>query len=142
MNSQKFVVGGVVGGIAYFLLGWVIYGMLLKNFMASNTAPGLMRADSDLIWWALAVGNLALGFLLAYVIGKGSASAGSGAGTGFVLGLLVTLGFDLIMYATSTTATSLKVIAADVAASTVMSSIVGAIVGAVMGMSKKTVAAA
>lgn len=143
MNSQKFVVGGLVGGIVNFLLGWVIYGMLLKDFMNSNIAPGTMRSDSDMIWWALIVGNLSFGFLLAYVIGKGgSASAGKGAGVGFILGLLVCLGYDLISYATSTTITSLKMVAADVAATAVMSAIAGAVVGWVMGMSKKTVAAA
>src|SRR5438552_564902 len=141
MNSQKFVVGGLVGGIVNFLLGWVFFGMLLKSFMTNNNVA--MRADSDMIWWALIVGNLCMGFLLAYVIGKGgTASAGKGAGTGFVVGLLVCLGFDLIGYATSTASNSLKVIAADVAAVTVMSAIAGAVVGWVMRMSKKTVVAA
>ncbi|HEY1871530.1 MAG TPA: hypothetical protein VGG71_10755 [Chitinophagaceae bacterium] len=139
MNS-KFFVGGIVGGIVYLLLGWVIYGMLLKGFMTSNGAT--MKSNSDMVWWALIVGNFAFGFLLAYVIGKGSASAGSGAGVGFVLGLLVPLGMDLIGYATSTTAVSLKLIAADVAASVVLSAITGVVVGAVMGMSKKAVASA
>jgi len=140
MNSQKFLLGGVVGGVLYFLLGWVIYGMLMKDFFATNGAT--MKADADLVWWALIVGNLAGGFLLAYVIGKGSVSAGSGAGTGFILGLLISLSFDLITYATAASAPSLKGIAADVATSAVMSAIVGAVVGAVMARGKKAVAAA
>jgi hypothetical protein len=143
MNSQKFIVAGIAGGIVNFILGWVIYGMLLKDFMASNMAAGTMRENSDLVWWALIVGNLAFGFLLAYVIGKSStASAGQGAGVGFIVGLLVSLGYDLVSYATATSVTSLKVIAADVAAAAVMSAIAGAVVGWVLGMSKKTVAAA
>jgi hypothetical protein len=143
MNSQKFIVAGIAGGIVNFLLGYLIYGMLLKDFMASNTQSGLMRADSDLIWWALIVGNLAFGFLIAYVVGKSSTvSAGQGAGVGFVVGLLVSLGFDLVTYATSTMITSMKMIAADVAATAVMTAIAGAVVGWVLGMSKKTVAAA
>jgi hypothetical protein len=118
MNSQKFIVGGIVGGIVNFILGWLVYGMLLKDFMASNASSGIMRADSDMIWWALIVGNLCVGFLLAYVIGKGgAASAAKGAAVGFVVGLLVSLGYDLIMYATSTVMTSLKGVAADVAGS-------------------------
>ena len=143
MNSQKFIVGGIAGGIVNFILGWLVYGMLLRDFMASNASSGIMRADSDMIWWALIVGNLCVGFLLAYVIGKGgAASAAKGAAVGFVVGLLVSLGYDLIMYATSTVMTSLKGVAADVAGSAVISAITGAVVGWVLGMSKKTVAAA
>jgi hypothetical protein len=142
MNSQKFIVGGIVGGIAYFILGWLIYGMLLKDFMAANFSTS-MRPDAETIWWALILGQLAAGFLLAYVIGKASAtSAGAGAGVGFVVGLLVCLGFDLTMYGVSTTVSSLKGLAADVAASAVISAIAGGAIGWVMGMSKKTVVAA
>lgn len=140
MNSQKFIVGGIVGGIVYLLLGWVIYGMLLKDFMATNGAS--MKPNAEMVWWALIVGNIAMGFLLAYVIGKGSVSVGSGIGTGFVLGLLIALGMDLIQYATSTTAVNLKLIAADVASSAVLSAITGAVVGGVMAMGKKSVVAA
>jgi hypothetical protein len=142
MNSQKFIVGGLVGGIVYFLLGWLFYGMLLKDFMANNLSTS-MRPDAETIWWALILGQFAAGFLLAYIIGKaGATSAGAGAGVGFIVGLLTCLGFDLTMYGVSTTITSLKGLAADVAVFAVMSAIVGGVVGLVMGMSKKTVVAA
>jgi hypothetical protein len=142
MNSQKFIVGGLVGGIVYLLLGWLLYGMLLKDFMANNLSTS-MRSDAETIWWSLILGQLAGGFLLAYVIGKaGAVSAGAGAGVGFIVGLLSCLGFDLTMYGVSTTITSLKGLAADVAVFAVMSAIVGGVVGLVMGMSKKTVVAA
>ena len=143
MNSQKFIIGGIIAGVVYFLLGWLLYGMLLKNFMTANLwAPGTMRADADTIWWALAAGQIAAGFLLAYVLGKANAtSAGSGAAVGFVVGLLACLGFDLTMYGVSTIATSLKGIAADVAVSAVSSAIAGAVAGAVMGMGRKVAVA-
>src|SRR6266513_2214702 len=129
MNSQKFIVGGIVGGIVFFLLGWLTYGLLLKDFMANNLSNS-MRADADTIWWALILGQVAGGFLLAYVIGKaGATSAGSWAGVGFIVGLLVCLSYDLTMYGVSTTIASLKGLAADVAVSAVMSAIVGAVVG-------------
>lgn len=138
MNSNKFLVGGIVGGVVYFLLGYVFYGLLLKDFFASNGGPA---ANMDnMIWWALIVGNLFYGLFLAYVLSKGSvSSAGSGASTGFVLGLLIALAHDLIMYGV-TQAPALKAIAADVAVSAVMSAIAGAVVGAILG-GKKAVAA-
>jgi hypothetical protein len=139
MNSQKFIVGGIVGGILYFLLGYVLYGLLLKSFFDDN---GMAVNMDNMVWWAMIVGNLAGGFLLSYILSKGNVStAGGGAGTGFIVGLLMSLSFDLVMYGIGK-GMSLKGIAADVAAAAVMTAIVGAAVGWVLGMSKKTVAAA
>ena len=91
----------------------------------------------------MVLGQFAAGFLLAYVIGKaGATSAGAGAGVGFIVGLLVCLAYDLTIYGISTTITSLKGLAADVAIFAVRAAIVGGVVGWVIGMSKKTVAAA
>jgi hypothetical protein len=133
MNSQKFILGGIVGGILYFLLGYVFYGTLLKSFFDEN---GMAVDMTKMIWWAMAVGNLAGGFLLAYIVGKANANgAGSGAGVGLVVGLLMQLSFDLIMYGIGKGMT-MQAIAADVAVGAVMSAIVGATIGWVYGMRK------
>lgn len=133
MNSQKFFVGGIVGGIVYFLLGWVFFGILFKDTFPQPT---------NMIWWALVLGNLLLGFLLAYILGKAGASTpGRGAGVGFVVGLLMSVGVTLIDYATSNAPMSNKAMAENVASLTIMWTIAGAIVGWVKGMSKKTVVA-
>ena len=140
MNSQKFLLGGIVGGIVYFLLGYLCYGLLLKDFFEKNGGPATNM--DNMVWWALVVGNLFSGFLLAYILSKaGVSSAGSGASIGFVVGLLMGLAFDLIMYGVTKTP-ALKAVAADVAVSAVMSAIAGALVGAVLGSGKKTVAVA
>jgi hypothetical protein len=139
MNSQKFIVGGIVGGILYFLLGYVFYGLLLKSFFDSN---GMAVNMDNVKWWAMIVGNLAGGFLLAYILTKGNVStAAGGAGTGFVVGLLMSLSFDLVMFGIGK-GMELKGVAADVAVAAVMTAVIGAVVGWVLGMSKKTVAAA
>jgi hypothetical protein len=143
MNSQKFVVAGVAAGIVSLLLGWVVYGMLLKDFMANNLyAANMMKSDQETIWWSLIVGQLLMGFFLAYVIGKANAnSASAGATIGFVAGLLVTLGLDLTFYGVTNFMGSMKGIAADVIVSAVMAAIGGAVVGWVYGM-KRAVATA
>jgi len=133
MNSQKFIVGGIVGGIVLFLLSWVFFGMLFKDTFPQPT---------NMIWWALILGNLILGFLISYILGKANASsAGSGAGIGFTVGLLMSVGVTLIDYATSNSPMSNKAMGANVCSLTVMWTIAAAVVGWVRGMSKKTVAA-
>lgn len=142
MNSSRFLLAGIVAGVIYFVLGWVIYGMLLASYMTDNTLAGTMRAENEMVWWALVLGNLASGFLLAYILGKtGASTVGSGAVTGLVVGLLMSLSFDLTMYGTSKIITNAQFIGVDVIASAVISAIAGAVVGWVYGM-KKAVATA
>ena len=140
MDIKKWFIGGITGGILYFFLGWLVYGILLTDFMAKH--PGLTgnieRAEADMLYLYLIIGNLALGFLLAYIFVKSNTnSLTAGLVTGGVFGLLLSVSYDSMMYAT-TTIVSKTAMAADVAAMTVMSAIVGAIVGMVMGMGKKT----
>lgn len=134
MNSNKFFLGGIVGGIVYFILGYLFYGLLLKSFFDQNGMPTDM---SKMVWWAMIVANLIMGFLFSYILGKAKVSSmGSGAGIGFVVGLLMALGYDLMMYATGGTMSSFKVIAVDAITAAVMSAIVGAAIGWVYGMKK------
>ncbi len=141
MDIKKLFIGGITGGILYFLLGWLIYGMLLMDFMNNHqgAAGNVQRAETEMEYLYLAIGNLAMGFMLAYVFLKGNVnSMGSGLITGGIIGALVSVGVDCTMYGT-THVISKTAMAADVAAMTVMSAIVGAIVGMVMGMGKKAV---
>ena len=139
MNTKKFLIGGIVGGVVYFLLGWLFYSNLLAQYFHDH--PGTVIADKPMdqfIWWALILGNLLSGFLLAYVFSKsGVSSLSSGLITGGILGFLMSSSYDLIMYAT-TNITSKHAMLADVATFTVISAITGAVVGAVMGMGNKT----
>lgn len=137
MDIKKVLIGGIVGGILYFLLGWLIYGMLLMDFMKSHSglATNVDKAEMDMLY--LAVGNLAMGFLLAYVFVKSNVSSlAGGLVTGGIIGALMSVGVDCVMYGT-TNVISKTAMAADVAAMTVISAVVGAVVGMVLGMSKK-----
>lgn len=138
MDIKKLFMGGITGGVLFFLLGWLIYGILLMSFMTNHpgVAGNISRAEPDFLY--LGIGNLAMGFLMTYIFIKaGVNSMAAGFMTAAVIGLLMGVGYDCMVYATSTIM-SKKAMAADVAASTVMSAITGAIVGAVLGMGKKT----
>jgi len=129
MNTRKFLIGGITGGIVYFLLGYVIYGMLLRNYMKPYVA-GVDRGD-NLIFWAIILGNLLMGFLLSYVLNRANVSSiADGVVTGAVLGFLITSGFDMLTYGTTHLMSS-KQIVLDAAASAVLSGIAGAVVAMV-----------
>ena len=139
MDIKKLLMGGIVAGILFFLLGWLLYGNLLANFFATHpgTATGVNRDQKDIQFLYLAIGNLSLGFLMAYIFVKSNVnSIASGLVTGGIVGLLLSVGFECVMYATTNIA-SKKAVLADVCTMTVMWAITGAIVGAVMGMGKK-----
>ncbi len=139
MDIKKLLIGGIVGGILYFGLGYLIYGNLLMNFMKDHPgiATGVDRAMDDFQFLYLAIGNLAMGFLLAYIFVKSNInSMVSGLFTGGIIGALISISVDCMMYGT-TNIISKTAMAADVVAMTAMSAIIGAVVAMVMGMGKK-----
>ncbi len=136
MNTKKFLIGGIVGGIVYFLLGYLFYGNLLSDFFMKNagSATGVSRAMDQFVWWALALGNVLGGCLLSYVFVKSNVnSVASGLATGAVVGVFTSGSYDLIMYATSNLMTTRGVLG-DIGTFTVMSAITGAVVGWVCGL--------
>lgn len=136
MNIKKLFAGGITGGILFFLLGWLIYGILLMDFMKANpgAASGFDRATPDMMY--LVAGNLISGFLMAYIFTKASVNTlVNGFITGAIIGLLMAASYDCMNYA-FTTMMSKKMIMADVLAAAVLTGIVGAIVGLIMGKIK------
>jgi hypothetical protein len=133
MNTKKLFIGGIVGGIVYFLLGWLIYGKLLMSYFMEHHGLATDADRAQPIFRYLAIGNLLMGFLLSYIFVKGKVSSlGGGFVTGGIVGLLMGSSTDAIVYATSTVMSKSGILA-DVIAFTVMSAIVGAIIGAVSG---------
>lgn len=140
---KKFLIGGIVAGILYFLLGYLFFGNLLAQYFIDHPGAtvGIDRAMDHFQWWALILGNFASGFLLAYVFAKaGVSTLLSGFITGGIIGLLMSSSYNLVMYAT-TNVTSKHAMAAHVGAFVIISAIVGAVVGAIMGLGNKTATA-
>ena len=137
MDIKKLLMGGIAGAVTTFLLGCLIFGTLLMDFMNKNTGlAGLInRAEPDFLY--LGIGNLAMGLLFAYLFIKGNINSfGKGLVTGGIIGFLMSVGYNCIWYAT-TTVTSKTAMAGDVGGSTLMFAISGAVVAMVIGMGKK-----
>jgi hypothetical protein len=132
MNT-KTTIAGILAGITYFLLGWLIYGVLLKDSMEGGPA-GLMRAPEEMVWWALILGNMGYGFALAYILGSwsGVTTFMGGLKAGATVAFLFALGYDLIFFATSTVMT-LNNVFMEVGIATVMGAIAGGVIGWWMG---------
>ena len=133
MNTKKFLLGTLVGGIAFFFLGYLIYGLALASFFTQHTVntSGAMKSMNDIIWWALILGNLAFGALLTYIFLKmGNVhSFGSGASTGAAVGFFLTLSRDLIRYATENSFDHTALVA-DIVVGIVMGAVAGGIIAA------------
>lgn len=103
MKTKRIVIGTLAGGVSMFLLGWLIYGILLMSFMDENANQGYMRAEEDMIWWAMIASNLAWGLILTLVLEWSNVfTPGRAAKTGAIFGFLAGLGFDLGMHSMTT----------------------------------------
>lgn len=137
MNAKRFAIGTLVGGVALFLLGFLLYGILLAKFFEANTGSATGVSKEAMEMWALALGNLAYAALLVYVF-ENWASISSFAGglrAGLIIGLLVSLSYDLIMYGT-TNIMNLTGVAGDVVVYAIMTGLAGGIIGWVLGRIK------
>lgn len=136
MNTNKILLAGLIGGVASFLLGWLVWGIALQGVMKDTmgTATNVMKPESEMIWWALILGNIAGGLLLAMIYGRwGQISTfATGAKAGAVIGLLMSISYDMMWLATSNVMTFNGALI-DILASTVVTAIVGGVVGWFLG---------
>jgi hypothetical protein len=132
MNS-KVLIGGVIGGVAFFLLGYLLYGLLMADMLANCTSCQKPMAEINFV--VLAVGNLFIGWGIAYILSKwaGASSFNTGATAGAVIGLLLGIGFDCTAYATNNMFTGTTCILYDVIIIVVMWAITGGLIGWWMG---------
>jgi len=134
MKSNKILFGGIAGGVSFFLLGWLIYGILLMEYSMANYNQCAARPMEGMVWWAMILSNLAFGFLLAIVFNwTNTHGIIAGAKVGGILGLMMAFSMDLSVYSMSTTFLHVSAVFVDIIVYAVMSAIVGAVVGLVMG---------
>jgi hypothetical protein len=129
--STKVFLGGLIAGIALFLLGYLVFGLLLSGMMESYSNAACMRSMEDMSLGYMFFGNLFMGLAIAYIYSRwtGANSFSAGAKAGAILGLLISLGMDLFMFGLTTMWTEQMGFVVDVIGSVVIWTIVGGIVG-------------
>ena len=137
MNT-KTLIATLVGTIASFALGALVFGMLLKGFYDSNMThyEGLMKAEPDLL--LLILMNLCWAAILVYIFSKlaNIKSFANGASAAFVITGLITLAYDLFFLAFMNLYTNTYLVV-DVIVNAIFGAIIGGIIGWVLGYGNK-----
>lgn len=138
MNAKIFK-GTIFGGIVYFFLGWLVYGILMADFSLVNYNQCMNRPSTDMVWWAIVLSNLVYALFLTLML-KWSGASGwlDGLKTGALFGLLFGVTIDLSFYSMTTMYNSIGAMVADMVVMTVMAAIIGAVIVLVWGKNEAT----
>src|SRR5690606_21885350 len=91
MNT-RMLLAGLAAGIVAFLLGWLLFGILLMGYFESNTLSyeGLMKSEEEFNYLGMLLANILTGILIAWLLWRmGVTSIGKGLSDGFTIGLLI-----------------------------------------------------
>lgn len=126
---MKILRGTVFGGITYFILGWLIYGIILNAFMQNNFNQCSARPENEMIWWAMIIASLVLALFLTLILKwTGAKGIPDGLKTGALFGLLFGISVDLSNYSMSTTFNNLSAVAVDVVVWIIIQALVGMVI--------------
>ena len=140
--NLRVLVATVAGGATLFLLGFLVYGVLLANYMKASMVqyPGLMKEPMpDFV--PLVLANLAITGLFAFVFDHWAhiRTFTSGLVGGAMMMFLIALYLDLSGLSFMNLMIGITPLIVDVIAITAIGAITGGVVGLVLGlMARKT----
>ena len=136
MNIQKILIGGVIGGVVYFLLGWLVWGILLREAMAipADIASVIEIPEDEVRMSFMALSCILWGIFLAFIFNNWASISTfmGGMKGGALIGIFVSLVIGFSMHAMYTF-TSLSNIALDTIGNAVASGITGGVIGWYLG---------
>jgi hypothetical protein len=131
MNVKNFIVGGIVGGIVDFLMGWLVWGILLKDVMPKPEGAG----PENMMF--IFLGCMCFGFLISYVFSQGQGISQCVPGIKMALGIALFISLsNNFFYNMYKETIDFKLMGIDVIASAVVGVVVGAVVAVVNGKMK------
>ena len=127
--NMRILRGTLFGGIAFFFLGWLVWGMLLMDFSKENYNQTIYLPDDGMIWWAMIASNLVLALLVTLALNwAGAKTIIDGLKFGALVGGLYALTTDLGMYSMTTVISNLTAVAVDTLAYAAVTAITGAVI--------------
>lgn len=136
--KTKWIYGSLAGGISLFLLGWIIFGMLVPHdTMTRYYDMSLSRSEEDMLMGVLFLSNLMYGGLLSVALDwAGSTTWLDGMKRGALVGFFMTAAYDLNFYAMTTMFLLPMGIAIDMLIFTFMMAASGSVIGFLYGKLK------
>ncbi|WP_299123790.1 hypothetical protein [uncultured Winogradskyella sp.] len=127
MKTKTFIIAGICGGIANWLLARLSYGIILEDYFPQPTTN--TRSLTYIF-----LGCLSLGFFLSYFFNRWAqiSTISTGAKAGAFFGLFLALFYGFIKLAMENSMTT-ELFTLDIAVSIGITSITGALVGYING---------
>ena len=140
MNT-KTIIAALVGAVASFLLGWVIWGMLLMDYFQANTIQyeGMMLPETEMKLWAIFVSNLAGGFLFAWLFSRMNIKTlAAGAQAGAIINLCIAISIDMMFYSMMNWYANATIIVVDILVNAFFGAVIGGIIAMMLGRGEKS----
>jgi hypothetical protein len=144
MKNNKFFLAAIVGSVVFFLLGYLTFGILLKDFLDNNSGltkdvlEKFHKPMDQINWYAMVLSHLAAGFLFATIaLWANARTLGAGARVGAVIGFLLTVHMNCLYYGVSNMYT-LNSLIVETLAVTVIITIMTAVIAMILGKGKTT----
>ncbi|WP_321369635.1 hypothetical protein [uncultured Draconibacterium sp.] len=133
---MKILRGTVFGGIAFFFLGWLFWGILLMDFSANNYNQDVYLKNNEMVWWAIILSNLIYALLNTLFLKWGQAKKWiDGLKIGILFGGLYALTTDLGIYSVTNILLNVWAIIIDALAYAIITGILGTIIVLTWGKS-------
>ena len=125
--NKNFVMATIAGGITLFVLGFLLYAVLLADFFANDAI------NPEPIMWAVTLGQFLSAAFLTIILGwKGVTNAKEGFQAGAIIGAVMGLAYGLMMYGTMVGMHTIATLLGDTVVSLVVYGIGGAVIAVVL----------
>lgn len=136
--NKRILRGTIFGGIGFFLLGWLIYGIIMMGYNTANTNQCMNNPNGEMIWWAILVGNFISALLLTLVLNwSGAKNWMDGLKTGALFGFLLSSSMAFGFWSMTTMYNNFTALMVDIAQNTVFYGLVGLVIVLLWGKEQK-----
>jgi hypothetical protein len=136
--NVRVILASLAGAVVSFLLGWLVYGMLLSGYYEANTNHfnGLMINPPNLI--GIFLSGWVMSFLFAFIFSKWAniSSFVPGLIAAGIISFLIMLSFDLSFWSMMNLFGK-KLLVVDVVVGTAFYAFIGGVVALVLGFKKE-----